>query len=169
KKDKETAEYEQVHITFTEISVHKANADNNTDIIIDGEDNETDNTTEAARIQIMAEDNETTDGTGWIVISSDEQSFDLMELQDGAFDLLAEKELGAGKYTQVRLKITDENDAAGEPKTYVMIDGEKFELTVPSGTKSGLKLTKGFTITADRETVLYLDFDAQKSVNQTGN
>ncbi|MCP4717087.1 MAG: DUF4382 domain-containing protein, partial [Deltaproteobacteria bacterium] len=57
KKDKEAAEYEQVHITFTEISVHKADADNNTDIIIDGEDNETDNTTEAARIQIMAEDN----------------------------------------------------------------------------------------------------------------
>jgi len=50
-----------------------------------------------------------------------------------------------------------------------MVEGEKHKLTVPSGTQSGLKLTKGFTITADNETVLFLDFDAQKSVHKTGN
>jgi hypothetical protein len=167
KDDAEEEEYEQVYITFIEISVHKADADNETDG--DDDDNETDNSTEAAFAGIMAEDNETNSDASWIIISSDEQGFDLKQLQDGAFDLLAQEELDAGKYTQVRLKITDEDDANGEPKTYVMVEGEKYKLTVPSGTKSGLKLTKGFTITAGQETVLYLDFDAQKSVNKTGS
>ncbi len=169
KKDTpEDEKYEQVYITFTEISVHKADADNETDYS-DDDDNETDNGTNMSFIGIMDNDNETDSDAGWIVISSDEQGFDLMQLQDGAFDLLAQAELDAGKYTQVRLKITDEDDEDGEPKTYVMIEGEKHILTVPSGTKSGLKLTKGFTITADNETVLYLDFDAEKSVHKTGN
>ena len=174
KDDTEEEKYEQVYITFTEISVHKADADNETAGDDLDDDNETDNDTEVAFIGIMAEDNETADnetddGAAWIVISSDEQGFDLKQLQDGAFDLLAQEELDAGKYTQVRLKITDEDDADGEPKTYVMVEGEKYKLTVPSGTKSGLKLTKGFTISAGQETILYLDFDAQKSVHKTGS
>ncbi len=110
-----------------------------------------------------------TDDAGWIIVSDEEQGFDLLLLQDGKFELLAEAELDTGKYTQIRLKITDELDENDEPKTYVVVDGEKYALTVPSGTKSGLKLTHGFNIESDTETVLYIDFDADKSVNQTGN
>jgi len=45
----------------------------------------------------------------------------------------------------------------------------KYPLVVPSGTKSGLKLTSGFEITADNDTVIYLDFDAEESVKTPGD
>jgi hypothetical protein len=183
------AEYEEVYITFTEVSIHKGE-DNNSDMLDvaerkNGDDNETDD-----------EDNETDDGDnetdddqddddddddndedddgednggGWIILSDEEQGFDLLTLQNGNFDLLAEAALEAGVYTQIRLKIDDGEDENGEPKTYVKVDGVKHALTIPSGTKSGLKLIHPFTITADNETVLYIDFDAEKSVKQTGN
>jgi len=143
-------DYEEVYITFTEVSVHKAEAEGIDD----------DNATNGAG------DNETE--AGWIIVSDEEQGFDLLTLQDGNFDLLAQSELDTGQYTQIRLKITDEMDENGELKTYVKADGTKHVLTVPSGTQSGLKLTHGFTIEADNETTLFIDFDADKSVNQTG-
>ncbi len=157
------ANYEHVYITFTEVSIHKAVADNETVQV--GTDNQTDNATDNG----TAFDNETDTGSGWIVINTEEQGFDLLELQDGNFDLLAQAELATGKYTQIRLKITDAVDESGNPKTYVAVDNETYPLTVPSGTKSGLKLTKPFTIEPEGETVLYLDFDASKSVKQTGS
>ena len=146
------AVYEAVFITFTQVSVHKAQ----------GVDNDTDNDTDNGG------DNATNDTNGWIIISNQEQGFDLLQLQNGEFTLLAKAKLAAGDYTQIRLKITDALDANDEPKTYVMVDGEKHPLVVPSGTKSGLKLVHPFTIASDN-TTLYLDFDAEKSVNQTGN
>lgn len=132
-------DYEEVYITFSEVSVHRG----------EGQDNESD--------------------AGWIIISDEEKGYDLLTLQDGNFDLLAEADLAAGTYTQIRLKIDDGEDQNGDFKTYVKIGGEKFPLIVPSGTKSGLKLIHPFRIEADNETVLYIDFDADKSVKQTGN
>ncbi len=177
-------QYEEVYITFTEVSVHRGEAqDNCTDNATDNctalalnknngkgkdKDNQTDTDDPDDSDNQTGLDNQT-DQEGWIVISDQEQGFDLLKLQDGKFDLLVEAELEAGVYTQIRLKITDGLDNESEPKTYVKVDGEKYPLVVPSGTKSGLKLVHPFTITADNETVLYLDFDAEKSVNQTGS
>lgn len=169
-------QHEEVYITFTEVSVHRGEA----------QDNCTDNATDNCTALALKKDNDNgngkgkdtdnqtdldnaTDQEGWLVISDQEQGFDLLKLQDGKFDLLAESELAAGVYTQIRLKITDGLDNESDPKTYVKVDGEKHPLIVPSGTKSGLKLVHPFTITADNETVLYLDFDAEESVNQTGS
>ncbi len=186
------ADYEEVFITFTRISVHRSECiDNATDNCTDnttdnssltalfknngkGKDNQTDdNSTDGDDDGSDGDDDNSTDNatddSGWIVISTDEQGFDLLKLQNGKFDLLAEASLDAGKYTQIRLKITDALDNNSEPKTYVKVDGVKYPLVVPSGTRSGLKLTHPFTITGDNETVLYLDFDAEKSVNQTGS
>ncbi len=157
-----TTDYEEVYITFTQVSVHKA------------EDSYSDNETSDNSTEYSYTDNETTDNStdndagGWIIISDEEQGFDLMALRDGAFDLLAESELEAGKYTQIRLKISGDLDDAGDPKTYVRVDGEVMPLTVPSGAQSGLKLIKPFNITADSETILYIDFDAESSVVETG-
>ena len=145
-------DYEEVYITFTEVSVHKAEAE--------GTDGDDDNSTNGSG------DNETE--AGWIIVSDEEQGFDLLALQDGNIDLLAQSELDTGKYTQIRLKITDGNDENDEPKTYVMVEGEKYVLSIPSGIQSGLKLIHNFTIDTDNETILFLDFDAEKSVHQTG-
>jgi hypothetical protein len=150
-------EYEEVFITFSEVSVHRGEEQDEVEGTLpnEGEDEE---------------QNEEDDDSYWIVISEEEQGYDLLTLKD-AYTLLAGVDLEEGIYTQIRLKIVDGNDANGDPKTYVKLVGDdtKYPLEVPSGTKSGLKLIHPFRITADSETVLYLDFDAEESVKQTGN
>ena len=138
-------EYEEVFITFSQISVHR------------GEEQDYEN------------DENNVNGGGWIVISEEEQGFDLLPLQDGKFELLAEEDLTDGIYTQIRLKIVEGDDENGEPKTYVMLDDEKYPLIVPSGPQSGLKLIHPFRIMAGATTVLFLDFNAERSVFKTGN
>jgi hypothetical protein len=94
--------------------------------------------------------------TGWIVFSDEEQTFDLILIED-VNDILGEKELEAGKYTQIRLLVTS---------AIATIDGEEKTLKVPSGK---LKLIHPFTIEANKTTSLILDFDAEKSVVERGN
>jgi hypothetical protein len=93
--------------------------------------------------------------TGWIIFSSQTQTFDLIELRD-VYEILGNKSLTAGKYTQIRLHIVE---AVGE------INGEEKVLTVPSGK---LKLIHPFYIVENQTTILTLDFDAEKSVHGTG-
>ena len=52
---------------------------------------------------------------------------------------------------------------------YVTIGEYTYPLEVPSGTQSGLKLIHPFEIIEGGNTVLFLDFDAEKSVVNTGN
>ena len=44
------------------------------------------------------------DSGEWIMFSEDEQTFDLMQLQ-GVQDILGEKQLETGQYTQIRLSV----------------------------------------------------------------
>lgn len=94
---------------------------------------------------------------GWYTIVSEEQIFDLIALRN-VTDVLGEKNLSVGKYTQIRLAVT---------KAVVTINGtDVFNLTVPS---DKIKLTKGFWIYANETTVLTLDFDVNESVHMTGS
>jgi len=117
---------------------------------------------ETAEVETIAETEESEDveeveekTAGWFTIVSEAQTFDLMELV-GVADVLGSADLEEGKYTQVRLTL----DSA-----LITIDGEEFDLTVPSGK---IKLVKGFDIVAGETTTLTLDFDAQESVIATG-
>jgi hypothetical protein len=145
-------DYDEVFITFSQISVHRGEEQAEEEQPKNEED----------------DDGEDNDDGSWIIISEDEQGFNLLDYknQDKMFDILATGNLDEGIYTQIRLKIVE-----GMEKTYVTLEegGEKYPLEVPSGTKSGLKLTHPFRIDADNDTILYLDFDAGKSVNKTGN
>ncbi|MEJ2507668.1 MAG: DUF4382 domain-containing protein, partial [Ignavibacteriaceae bacterium] len=58
--------------------------------------------------------------------------FDLLQLRNGANVLLGDAELQAGSYTQIRLIVTSEN--------YVIVQGIKTLLTIPSGIQTGIKL-----------------------------
>lgn len=149
-------EYQEVFITFSQISVHRGEEEDSLESLQDEEN---------------GNDENEMNGNGWIVISEEEQGFDLLLLQDGKFELLAEEDLREGIYTQIRLKIVAGDDENGEPKTYVRLVGDdtKYPLFVPSGPQSGLKLIHPFRIIAGAETVLFLDFDAKKSIVRTGN
>ncbi|MFC1650578.1 DUF4382 domain-containing protein [Candidatus Latescibacterota bacterium] len=140
------AEFEEVNITFSEIAVHFADGEDDSQDV--GDDTEpADDDSTAAKI-----------AESWIVINGEEQTFNLLELSNGVTALLGEQELEAGKYTQIRIVITDA-EVVIDPTT-------SHPLTIPSGT---LKFVRGFDIVAGEETELIVDFDAARSVHTTGN
>jgi len=102
-----------------------------------------------------------TSDAGWIIINDTERYFDLLQLTNGASVVLGDTTLSAGKYTQIRLLLGEDN--------YVYHNGIKYDLTVPSGQQTGLKLIHPFDILPDVLYELYLDFNVDKSVHITGN
>lgn len=95
----------------------------------------------------------------WKVLSTKEMSFDLLKLRNGKTKRMVSMDLEAGTYNQVRLKLT---------KAQLVVDGEKLELDVPSGSKSGLKVKAVFVIDEKNNSSMTVDFDAGKSLTRTG-
>lgn len=97
---------------------------------------------------------------GWQILSTTTKTYDLMELQNGVFTTIGEGSLPAGTYSQIRLKL-----GAGST---VVVDGSTYPLKVPSGMQSGLKLNGMFIVPAGGNTDVGLDFDAARSIFETG-
>lgn len=91
----------------------------------------------------------------WVVIFEGERDFDLMNLRNGRTDLLADLNVPAGWYNQMRLIVTEGN--------VVLTTGEVFQLTVPSGAQSGIKLHFDFHVADQGETSLLLDVDLSRA------
>lgn len=118
------------------------------------------NTTSVVIVNEVDEDNKS--NAGWYTIVNESQTFDLMVLQN-LTDILGEKNLSVGKYTQIRLTvenavITINDSDSGEIEVH--------DLIIPS---NNVKMTKSFWIYSGETTVLILDFDIYKSVHITGN
>ncbi len=99
-------------------------------------------------------------GAGWYTIVNESQVFDLIALQN-VTDVLGEKELSVGKYTQIRLNV-DQAEITINNSGEI----EVFDMQIPSKT---VKLVKAFWINENVTTELTLDFDIYESVHQTGN
>jgi hypothetical protein len=93
---------------------------------------------------------------GWITIIEDGKDFDLIQLRN-VTEFLGKENLTVGNYTQIRFNVNKAN---------VTIDGDVYNLTIPSKT---IKLIKPFNITEGVTTTLILDFDANESIHETGN
>ncbi len=76
--------------------------------------------------------------------------------------LLSEGQLEPGKYTQIRLFVTNSN-------ILLIEGGEPINLIIPSVYETGIKLIHPFRIVEGEITKLTIDFDAEKSVVKTGN
>lgn len=111
------------------------------------------------RVEVHKAGNDST--SGWFVINDSTRYFDLLQLTNGASAILGDTSLAAGQYTQIRLFIGD--------GSYVVDQGIKHDLEVPSGSQSGLKLIHQFTIEAGKLYELLLDFNVEKSIVITGN
>ena len=98
---------------------------------------------------------------GWITVSDDTFTVDLLTLTGGNGVVIADTMLPAGQYTQIRLLL-------GEGAN-VVVDGRAHPLEVPSGGTSGLKLNHPFTLAPDSLYAATLDFDAYRSIHGTGN
>jgi hypothetical protein len=96
-------------------------------------------------------------GDTWTRINiTGSSTFDLLKIK-GLDELFAAGDVPAGKYTQVRLVVAS--------ATVGFSDNSTVTATVPSGE---LKFVNSFDVVEGKTTVLTFDFDAEKSINVTG-
>jgi hypothetical protein len=91
------------------------------------------------------------------------QVFDLLSLQDDSTIVLVDTTLSEGVYSQLRLIVGDE-------ALVYFNDGSTQDLTIPSGSQSGIKILLGdVALTSSLDTLsLLLDFDATNSFVEAG-
>jgi hypothetical protein len=148
------ANVSQVNVTIDEVRVHdeaaSSAADGGPDAASDG-----------------------VDGRGWIVLCSDQRTYDLLALTNNRFVPLCTQTVAdggseaaaisvpAGRISQVRLHVVSAQ--------LVFNDGTApVSLTVPSGPTSGLKIDVGQDVPAGGNLDLKIDFDAAASITRQG-
>ena len=98
------------------------------------------------------------DGDPFLTLSTDQRSFNLLDLRNGAFDsLVADLDIPIGTYNLLRLYISD--------ASVVDTSGETIPLTIPGGDESGLKLfiKPDLLVGTDERVEILLDIDVSKS------
>lgn len=90
-------------------------------------------------------------------------SVDLLSLQNGnAAPLLAPVALPAGHYQWLRLIVQAEYDNVFD--SFITVNGNQYELYVPSGSETGLKLNTGFVVPQGGLADFTIDFDLRHSI-----
>jgi len=97
---------------------------------------------------------------GWYTLNSTPGTYDLLTLVNGANAVIGQDTLPPGMYSQIRLYIGTGSN--------VVINGQTYALTIPSGVQSGLKLNVDATVEAGFLYTLTLDFDANMSIVVSG-
>jgi hypothetical protein len=94
------------------------------------------------------------------------KQIDLLALTGGQADVLLNGfVLPAGRYSWIRLMV----DTTGIHDSYIVVlGGADYELTIPSGDETGLKLNRGIIVPAGGSADFTIDFDLRKSVHITG-
>jgi hypothetical protein len=98
------------------------------------------------------------------LIADTKASFDLLTLQNGVTTLLANSEVEAGGYAQLRLVVDSAVVVLASGRTFA--DGSTWaSLRVPSGSESGLKvnLNSPVSVRASETTTLLVDFSVDRS------
>ncbi|WP_163708051.1 DUF4382 domain-containing protein [Mangrovibacterium lignilyticum] len=110
---------------------------------------------------------EETDESGFIILSEETQEFNLLDLQNGIVANLADTSaIEVGTYSEIRLHIVKAEVVLTEEE-----GSETFDLKIPSGTSSGLKIKidGGVEIKGNLEAVVIVDFDVSRSFLVQGN
>ena len=119
---------------------------------------------DSVMIDIQKVEVQTTDSSNayvWTAVNDSSMMVNLLDLSNGAYKVLGQKQLAPGTYHQIRLVLGSNN--------YVVQNGQEYALKVPSGQQSGLKINVDATIKPNYTYTLLLDFNAAKSIVQTGN
>ena len=92
----------------------------------------------------------------------------LLDFQDGVSLPLGNFTLPTGKYTQVRFMLDAAEEGSGpnsNPGCFIQFNGDTNEtLYVPSGSNTGYKANRNFTILSDTAITMTADFDVRKSI-----
>lgn len=121
------------------------------------------------RVELVSEDadedeeeNGDDDEEGITTLMDASRQINLLELQDGVTTTLADTTVPEGEYTQLRFVLGDEN--------YVVANGERQSLQVPSGKQSGIKIILPDVEVEDDgdRLAVTLDFDVDESFVRAG-
>lgn len=120
------------------------------------------------RVDLVTEDGvDDDDDDGVITLTEDTRQLDLLQLQNGNEELLADEiTVPEGEYSQLRFVLGDE-----QGDNYVFVNGERQMLTVPSGAQSDIKIIlPEVEIENDGDQIdITLDFDVEESFIDQGN
>lgn len=99
---------------------------------------------------------------GWIDLPINDSIYNLIHLRDSSVNLLSEFAVPEGKISQIRLLLGEDNS--------IKIEGDSivYPLETPSAMQSGLKINLHADIEAGSSSDFTLDFDAEKSVIESG-
>ncbi len=111
------------------------------------------------RVQVHEAGTDENGTAGWTTLfeNATGQDVDLLNATGDRAAFLGEADLAAGRYTQIRVEVAD---AYG-----VLTDGSTVPITVSSGT---VKVVRSFTVEADRESRIVIDFDLDRSLREQG-
>lgn len=87
--------------------------------------------------------------------------YNLLDYANGLDTLLITEDMPAGRLNQIRLILGSNNS--------VVVDGQSHSLSTPSAQQSGLKLNVQEELAPGAEYTFTLDFDANRSIVETGN
>lgn len=101
--------------------------------------------------------------SGFLLLSDKVQEFDLLKLRNGLTTDLVEIEVGVGAYDMLRMHVVSSK--------VILKDGTEFNLKIPSGSTSGLKIKLEPELVVESGVVneILVDFDLSKSFVCQGN
>ncbi len=99
---------------------------------------------------------------GQTALAVNANPFNILKFRMGKDTLIASQDIPSGQIKEVRLVLNDTGNS-------VVINGISYPLTTPSGQSSGVKLKVNEELEAGVAYTMLLDFDAAKSIVQTGN
>ncbi|SEG25544.1 DUF4382 domain-containing protein [Sphingobacterium lactis] len=103
-----------------------------------------------------------TEGGREVIDIDDNLPFDILKFRLGRDTVLASHDVPSGRLQEIRLILDDEGND-------VWIDGQRHDLTTPSGQSSGVKIKVQDDLIPNMAYTLLLDFDASRSIHTTGN
>ncbi|WP_303921738.1 DUF4382 domain-containing protein [Draconibacterium sediminis] len=114
------------------------------------------------KVEIRKQESDTTESS-FIPIMVEPFEVDLLTLTNGITEQLASVELEAGTYDMIRMHVVDAE--------VILTDETVFDLKIPSGSSSGLKIKiePALTINSGETSDVLLDFDVSKSFVAKGN
>ncbi|HYW96761.1 MAG TPA: DUF4382 domain-containing protein [Bacteroidales bacterium] len=113
--------------------------------------------------EVKAADVNGNEEASFLTFFEDSATFNLMDLRNGITDELTVADIPAGSYDEVRLVISS--------ASITLVNGQTYDLKIPSGSSSGLKvkIDPSIDVNGGLTSELVLDFDVSKSFVLKGN
>lgn len=110
----------------------------------------------------IQEINANIEGQGWVKLSLLRPGiYNMLDLQNGIDTFLCSQQVPVGELQEIRLVLGSRNN--------VVVDGVTYDMETPSAEQSGLKIKIRESIRSGNKYVVWIDFDANKSIVLTGS